>query len=472
MDNDPAAAGRRVDEWSLDDLAVPDDLFVVPDAPGYLLYSPVNVGVARVNAATVRALARVKAGSAGLASLPEPVADQLVAAGILLERTCASQPVTFAPKTTYDPAGLTLILTTKCTLACTYCYARGGSRPKVMPWETAKASLDWIIRHTKDAGRPQVSVMFHGGGEVTTARELLAQCVSYARERAGAAGLTLSTSAGLNGVMRGPLLEWVIANIDNATVSLDGLPEVHDAQRPLVTGKPSFPVVAAALHRMDEAGYRYGLRATVTRASLGRLVDSVEFICRTFRAHMVHLEPVFEVGRARDNDLEFPDPHAFVAAYRASREIAASYGRELKYSGARFGGVTNKFCQVCDDLLAVSPGGDVSACYEVGELDDPRAGTFFYGRVNLGTGEIELDEAKLRRLRALTVENKPSCADCFCKWTCAGECAAKLALVGDAWKPGRSPRCTVNRELTLDQMRDYLARGGRFPQPPEAPMPG
>jgi hypothetical protein len=34
MDNDPAAAGYRVDELSLDDLAVPNDLFVVPDAPG------------------------------------------------------------------------------------------------------------------------------------------------------------------------------------------------------------------------------------------------------------------------------------------------------------------------------------------------------------------------------------------------------------------------------------------------------
>ena len=272
--------------------------------------------------------------------------------------------------------------------------------------------------------------------------------------------------------MRGPLLEWVLANIDNATVSLDGLPEVHDAQRPLVTGKASFPVVAAALHRMDEAGYRYGLRATVTRASLDRLVDSVEFICRTFQARMIHLEPVFEVGRARDNELEFPDPHRFVAAFRASREVAASYGRELKYSGARFGTVTNKFCQACDDLLAVSPDGDVSACYEVGDLDDPRAGTFFYGRIDPTTGEIEIDEGKLRRLRTLTVENKASCADCFCRWTCAGECAAKLALVGDAWTPDGSPRCTVNRELTLDQMRDYLARGGRFPQPREATVPG
>jgi uncharacterized protein len=454
------------------DLVLPEELFVIPDGQDYLLYVPRTVGVARVNGATVRHLSRVRSGSVPAASLPVGVVDDLVAARILLDRAEASQPIAFPQKTAFDPQGLTLILTTRCTMACTYCYANGGAHPKEMPWSVAKAGLDWLFGHARATGRPQASLMFHGGGEVTTARTMLEQCVSYARQQASTSGLTLSTSAGLNGVMRGPLLEWVIGNIDNATLSLDGLPAVHNAQRPLVTGKDSFPIVAAALHRMDDAGYQYGIRATVTRESLDRLVESVEFICRTFRARMIHLEPVFQVGRARDNDLGFPDPYRFLAAFRAAREVAGSYGRDLKYSGARFGAVTNKFCQVCDDLMAVTPDGHVTACYEVGELDDPRADTFFYGRLNADTAEIELDEAKLHALRSLTVENKSACADCFCKWTCAGECASKLALVGSAWETSGSPRCTVNRELTLDQMREYLARGGRSPDAPVGMVPG
>ncbi len=83
----------------------------------------------------------------------------------------------------------------------------------------------------------------------------------------------------------------------------------------------------------------------------------------------------------------------------------------------------------------------MTGCYEVGEPDDPRAGTFFYGRLNPATGEIEVDDEKLRRLRTLTVEHKPACADCFCKWTCAGECASKPALEGNAWDPSGNPRC-------------------------------
>ncbi len=459
-------------ELPLEELAVPDDLFIVADGPAYLLYSPQTLGVARVNGVAARQLREVRAGLTRLDSLPPDVLDALVGAGILIGRDQASRTPSIPSKTAYDPSGMTLTLTTRCTLACTYCYANGGDRPRVMRWETAKAALDWLVRHAAATGRTQVSVMFHGGGEVTTARTLLQRCVAYGRSEAQARGLTFNTSAGLNGVMKGPLVEWVIKNIDSATVSLDGLPEVHDAQRPLVTGRASFPVIAAALHRMDECGYDYGLRATVTRLSLERLVESVDFMCRTFRARMIHLEPVFQVGRARVNDLGFPDPHEFVTAFRAAREVTRAYGRELKYSGARFGTITNKFCQVCDDLLAITPDGRVTACYEVGELDDPRAETFFYGRLDAETGEIEVDHDKVRRLRTLTVDNKPSCADCFCKWSCAGECASKLALAGDPWDTTGSPRCIVNRELTLDQMREYLAQGGRTAQAREQPAMG
>jgi uncharacterized protein len=66
----------------------------------------------------------------------------------------------------------------------------------------------------------------------------------------------------------------------------------------------------------------------------------------------------------------------------------------------------------------------------------------------------------LIRLRTLTVEHKSSCDECFCRWSCGGECAAKLAQAGDAWNASNRPRCIINRDLTYDQMKDYLERGG------------
>jgi uncharacterized protein len=463
------AAPPETAGWSSADLAVPDDVFIIADGAQYLVYAPFSLGVAGVDAETAHRLAEIREGRGSFDGFDEDYLRSLFDAGILTIREQAHQRPPFPQKSAFDPDGLTLFLTTKCSLGCTYCYASANDRPSVMSWETAKSSIDWTFRHARARGRDHVALMFHGGGEVTVAFDLLKQSVAYARAEGASRGIKVSTSAGLNGVMKGPVLEWIIANIDNATISFDGVPEVHNAQRPLVNGKDSFEIIAAALRRMDEAGFAYGLRVTVTRPGVSRMAESVEFICRHFKTSLIQLEPVSSSGRARENDLMSPDPHEFVRQFRAARAIARGYGREIKYSGARFGTVTNKFCQVSDDLLAVTPEGFLSSCYEVGQADDPRADTFLYGRLNAQTRELDVDQKKVIRLRTLSVEHKSGCDECFCRWSCAGECSAKMAQGGDAWDTRHNPRCIINRELTLDQMKEYLEGGGPWPGA-QAPM--
>lgn len=459
METTPAAVPQK---WAVDELTLAEDLFIIPDGGRYLLYAPFSPGMASVNATAALLLQRVRDGTADLASLDRAFVQSMIDAGVVAHRDRVALRPAFARKDAFDPDGLTLFLTTRCSLGCTYCYASANDRPSLMGWDTAKAGLDWMLGHTQAAGRDRVEVMFHGGGEVTLALDLLKRAVGYARAEGASRGIAVTTSAGLNGVVAGPALEWILANIDSATLSLDGLPDVHNAQRPLLSGKGSFDIVAAALRRMDEVGYDYTLRVTVTRSGVPRLAESVEFMCRTFQAQRLHLEPVASSGRARDGGLA-PDPLEFVRQFRRARGIARSYGRELKYSGARFGTLTPHFCQASDDLLALTPEGLLSSCYEVGQEDDPRAATFFYGRLDRESGRLDVDMQKLRRLRTLSVEHKPACDTCFCRWSCAGECSAKLALSGDAWSTGGNSRCIINRELTLDQMKEWLDGDGVRP---------
>jgi uncharacterized protein len=465
MGSESALPGRAA-ATSPTELAVPADLFIIADGDQHLLYAPFSLGVASVDAETARRIQQARDGQASLDGFDGGYLQALVDAGILTGREQARLRPAFPQKTAFDPDGITLFLTTKCSLGCTYCYASANERPSVMSWETAKAALDWILNHTKARGRDRMLVMFHGGGEVTVAFDLLKRAVEYARAEGEARGIQVTTSAGLNGVMKGPLLEWVIANIDDATVSIDGLPEIHNQQRPLVNGRDSFDIVAGALQRMDEAGFHYGLRVTVTRASVGRLAEAVEFMCERFKTPSIQLEPVASSGRARGQDAIAPDPLEFIAQFRLAREVGRRYGREIKYSGARFGTVTNGFCQSSDDLLAVTTDGMLSGCYEVGQSDDPRAELFLYGRLDQQKRDLDLDMKKVIRLRTLSVEHKSGCDTCFCRWSCAGECSAKLAQDGDAWQTGYSSRCTINRALTLDQMKEYLDGVVPSPAPP------
>ncbi len=457
-----AATTLALPVWTTDELVLAEDLFIIPDGDRFLAYAPFSPGMASVNATAARLIQQVKDGTTTLAQLDPDFLQSMIDAGVVSHRDSVALRPAFARKDAFDPDGLTLFLTTRCSLGCTYCYASANDRPSLMSWETAKAGLDWLFNHAQARGRDRVDLTFHGGGEVTLALDVLKRAVGYAQAEGAARGIAVHTSAGLNGVMAGPALEWILSNIGSATVSLDGLPDVHNAQRPLVNGRGSFDLVASALKRMDEVGFDYGLRATVTRLGLPSMVDAVDFMCRTFRTKWLHFEPVASSGRAREHDLA-PDPLEFVQQFRTAREVARSYGRELKYSGARFGTLTPHFCQASDDLLALTPEGLLSSCYEVGQEDDPRAATFFYGRLDGESGRLDVDMQKLRRLRTLSVEHKPACDTCFCRWSCAGECSAKLALSGDAWSTGENSRCIINRELTLDQMKEWLDSDGVRP---------
>ena len=256
------------------DLRLREDLFVIPDEGSFILYEPKKPSVLTLNKAAVQALQGFKSGNRNRLDPNSSFAKQLIAAGILSRGKKGDQRIRFRnDQTGFDPEGVSLFLTTRCSMRCIYCYSDGGDNPKLMPWSTAKAAIDWIVDHATARGKSSLYVSFHGGGEITTAMTLMKRCVEYVRQQAGDRGITVRIDAGLNGVMNNQAVDWAVQNLDGATVSLDGLPEVQNFQRPLSNGRDSFPVVSATLRRMDAKGFSYSIRTTVTQEYLGNLAD-------------------------------------------------------------------------------------------------------------------------------------------------------------------------------------------------------
>ena len=343
---------------------------------------------------------------------------------------------------------------------CIYCYSKGGEKRQQMSWKTARAALDWIMQHTAERGRKAFSISFHGGGDPLMALGLLKRCVRYVEEQTARSGLRARIESGLNGIMGRGSADWICRHTHGATVSLDGLAAIQDCQRPLCSGRTSHARVAATLKRMDAHGFNYGIRCTVTAQGLERLPESIDAIAKNFAAATIQVEPVFLAGRALENHLEPVDPRRFVDRFRQAAQAAARHGKRLTYSGARFPHRTPAFCKaVSGGSLAVTSDGLVTACYEVTGTEDRRANQFIFGRLDEKTARFTLEEEKIRILQSMTVENKPFCRKCFCRFYCAGDCPAKLALLADAWDPSTSPRCTINQELTKDQIRAFLENG-------------
>jgi uncharacterized protein len=439
------------------DLWLSKDLCVIAEGENYLLLEPSLPCVLLVNPSTLAALKAFQKGDSRHLLPGSFLFQSLVDGAILRKKNWPKSPV--KPPVGFDPDGVSLFLTTRCSMRCIYCYSNGGEKNQKMPWEIARTALDWIMQHTIERGRKQFAIRFHGGGDPIMAFKLLKRCVIYTQEKNQRLGLKARIESGLNGVMGHATVDWICRHTHGATLSLDGSAMIHNRQRPLCTRRPSYKMVAATLKKMDAHGFAYGLRLTVTADGVPRLAESIEDICKNFAVKTIQAEPVFLAGRALENRLEPVDPKAFVEGFRKAATVAAGNGRQLTYSGARFPHSTPGFCKaVSGGSLAVTSDGLVTACYEVNSADDRRAGLFIFGRFDEKKQRLILDEEKIGILQSLTAKNKPFCGKCFCRFYCAGDCPAKLALLGDARDPSSSPRCFINQELTKDQIRAWLQK--------------
>ena len=435
------------------------EIFSIPldgEKGRYLIYAPLRQAAFVANARTTNFLADLKDRC-----LPSsPGADSLTA--FLRELQLIDGGAEPSPLTEFtgtpDPTTVTLFLTTACNLRCTYCYASAGDTPvKSMPLDVATRGIDFVARNAARLKAGRFEVIYHGGGEPTVNWLTLTQSLLHARNRAAELGLELHATTATNGVMQDARIDWIMSHLHGASVSFDGLPEVHDRQRVTAGGRGSSAAVIHTLKRFDAARFPYGIRVTVTADQIPHMADSVDYIWANFSPRQVQVEPAFQLGRWKG--APSAETEGFVEGYREAQQRAGIRGKSISFSGARIGGLSNHFCGVTQDSFGLSPDGNVSACYEVFSETDPSAPVFFYGRPD-PRGGYDFDLARLAHLRRQSVEHRSFCQGCFAKWTCGGDCYHKSVAVHGTEPFAGSDRCHIIRELTKDQILDRIAACG------------
>lgn len=446
------------------------ETFSIPLQDGrYVIYAPLRRAAYVGNASAINILADIHDGSYHRTSDPDGGMLELLRALEIVDGGPETQPITEfrgAP----EPTAVTLFLTTSCNLRCTYCYASAGDKPaRSMPIDVARHGIDFVIANAVRQGVPRVEIAYHGGGEPTVNWKTLTGSLDYARARASAQGIAVHASLATNGVLSDARIDWIIANISDVSLSFDGEPEVHDRHRPTVGGHGSSARVIHTLERLDAVDFPYGLRMTVTADQIARLPDSVAFVCERFRPGRILVEPSYQLGRWKE--APSAETAAFIAAYREAQARARELGREIQFSGARLGLLTNHFCGISQDSFSLSPDGNVSACYEAFSEDQPLASTFFYGKPEGEAYAFNLPV--LDHLRGQAVQHRGHCQGCFAKWSCGGDCYHRAKHADPATEFAGTDRCHIIRELTKDQILDRIAAAGGWfwhEPPPATPV--
>jgi uncharacterized protein len=352
------------------------------------------------------------------------------------------------PDRSYHPTTAVLLLTNRCNLRCTYCYASGGEGPiKELPLEVARVAIDHACQNAKALGRPQFELGFHGGGEPVQAWETLREATAYARSK----DLPCNISMVSNGVWTARQREWILDNLDSLNISFDGKQETQDRQRPFASGRGSFKAVMHTIEALEKAKFSYAIRMTATAPWRGRLPEDVRFICEETSCQAIQVEPAFNIRRGEHQGPTQEESEAFVDAFMEAFEIAHRAGRHLTYSGARPWLLAQTFCTAPYGALVVNPAGNLVACYEITSESHPLMQLFTVGRI--ANSQVVVDHQARNALLARLEEKRARCQDCFCYWHCAGDCYTRSSI------PEAGSRCYMNREITARILLWYIMAG-------------
>ncbi|WP_243375295.1 geopeptide radical SAM maturase [Geotalea sp. SG265] len=133
-----------------------------------------------------------------------------------------------------------VVVNLDCNLACPYCYEAPFRGRQYMSAATAGQLIDMLVRDQFSRGR-DVQLDFYGG-EALLSKSLVAGIAASLSTAAKTHGREFSFGMVTNGTLltRGVVEELLPFGFTSARVTLDGPKEIHDRQRPFISGKGSF----------------------------------------------------------------------------------------------------------------------------------------------------------------------------------------------------------------------------------------
>jgi uncharacterized protein len=325
---------------------------------------------------------------------------------------------------------LVVNVTNQCNLSCTYCYEYGedkivdtenGKQPKFMTAETARASVDFALRESRES--PTAHITFFGG-ETLMNFPVLKSTIAYARQRAAEVGKEIDFSLTTNATLLKPdVIEFLAENRVGVTISIDGPEDLQNRFRVFKNGTGSYGIAAPKIKALlaRHRSRPIGARVTLTRQTLD--------VTRIYR-HLAEDIGFWEVGFApvttapsRDYAISgggFDDllgqfralAHEYLQASLENRHHGFSNVRETLQE-IHQGHAKAYPCGAGIGLMGVATDGDVALCHRFAGSEAHKFGTVHDG-VSWERQQEFLDTHH--------IANKTDCQTCWARPICAGGC--------------------------------------------------
>ena len=167
----------------------------------------------------------------------------------------------------------TIWLTYACNLKCAYCYEE-EKRNLYLSKERARQLIDFIKNRSNTYSDDNISIVLHGGEPM-----LNYEVLRYIVENVKIWDEDVSISMTTNGTLiNEDNIEFILDNINDLSISIDGTAKAHNANRKYRDGKGSFIDTIKNIDRILEKKGDTIARMTVTPETVKYLYDNVTYI--------------------------------------------------------------------------------------------------------------------------------------------------------------------------------------------------
>ncbi len=198
---------------------------------------------------------------------------------------------------------ITFIVTKDCQLACKYCYLVGKNEKERMPWEVAKAAIDYVLDHENDPDFAYESVIWDFiGGEPFLEIDLIDKICDYIKQELFARNHhwfnSYRFSFSTNGINydSDKVQRFIEKNKSHLSIgiTIDGTERKHDLNRVYKNSeKGSYKDVVRNIPLWQKQFPGDGTKVTISSADIPYICESVLHLY-DLGIHQVNINCVFE----------------------------------------------------------------------------------------------------------------------------------------------------------------------------------
>lgn len=188
---------------------------------------------------------------------------------------------------------VTIWVTNACNLRCKYCYEGLDKCCESMTLNTAEATIKWIKNTMLENGCSILVVRFHGGEPMLN----FPLIKFFVKNLKGGKNFTVLYEMTTNGYdVSKEQIDYICKNIDELSVSMDGIKAVHDSYRININGEGTYDRVLHCARDIKKHGRGVVIRMTLNSKSAGLLYKSIESVVeKGFKEISVSIN-VFDTG--------------------------------------------------------------------------------------------------------------------------------------------------------------------------------